>query len=460
MAPHDLRRPFKRPAISDQQKRRDLSLLRQTQNRHDAQRQARCLASTVLSLQSQGSEPTSEPEEPSVELDLVPEAEPDPEQQTSDLDVRQAAKLRGAEARRWFARQLMLPEWMIDVPDHLSRDWYVFARPAGKRCFVVSSNGTTISRLRNGSLLHRFPSALPSGARTKGNSCSAQSYCILDCIFHESDQTYYVIDMVCWAGYSLYECAAEFRFFWLNSKLVESGACEPPSFYHKYRFDLVPVYNCDQAGLHTAYSGPVPYVKDGLLFYNKLQKDFQKEEPSRWFLRHAHYQTGNTPLALVWKDENCSQYVIDTDSRGQVPSQQQWDMNMKGMGVVVLELQVDGKLTTSDDPPVVFGCLETDFIQKSGLQSGNLLRFAINDGGLSFGDGKLEKADMQYLGKVNRARAFADSYSKDGDSSLASCEIVFQYAVRHSPLRVEDLFASISSLSEQDNITRDMEMVG
>ena len=83
------------------------------------------------------------------------------------------------------------------------------------------------------------------------------------------DQTYYVIDMVCWAGYSLYECTAEFRYFWLNSKLVESGACDPPSFYHKYRFGLVPVYNCDQAGLHIAYSGPVPFVKDGLLFYNK-----------------------------------------------------------------------------------------------------------------------------------------------------------------------------------------------
>lgn len=41
------------------------------------------------------------------------------------------------------------------------------------------------------------------------------------------------------------------------------------------------------------------------------------------FARHAHYQPGNTPLALVWKDENCSQYVIDTDSKGQVPSHQQ-----------------------------------------------------------------------------------------------------------------------------------------
>ena len=31
---------------------------------------------------------------------------------------------------------------------------------------------------------------------------------------------------------------------------------------------------------------------------------------------------------------------------------------------VVLELQDDGNLTTSDDPPVVFGCLDGDFIQK------------------------------------------------------------------------------------------------
>lgn len=31
---------------------------------------------------------------------------------------------------------------------------------------------------------------------------------------------------------------------------------------------------------------------------------------------------------------------------------------------VVLEMQDDGRLTTSDDPPVVFGCVEGDFIQK------------------------------------------------------------------------------------------------
>lgn len=85
----------------------------------------------------------------------------------------------------------------------------------------------------------------------------------------QADQTYYVIDMLCWKGYSLYDCTAEFRFFWLNSKLAETGACEPPSHYQKYRFSLVPICTCDLSGLQVAYSGAVPYVKDGLLFYNK-----------------------------------------------------------------------------------------------------------------------------------------------------------------------------------------------
>lgn len=365
----------------------------------------------MLSLQSPAvaDDDDDDPEAAShdIQLETVPDPQVDSLHASEGFDVRHASKLRGPEARRWFAKQLMLPEWMIDVPDGLSDHWCVFARPSGKRCFVVSSDGVTVSRLRNGSILHHFPSALPNGARTRDRASSAQSYSILDCIFHELDQTYYVIDMVCWRGYSLYDCTAEFRFFWLNSKLAETGTFDPPSQYHKYRFSLVPMYNCDHSGLHTAYNSGVPYVKDGLLFYNK----------------QAHYQTGSTPLTLVWKDEACSQYVLDTDSKGQVPTQQQ----------VVLELQDDRTLTTSDDPPIVFGCFERDFTQKSGLHSGSLLRFALREGGLILADGKIEKADLQYLGSVNRARAFADTFSK----------VLFQYQVRHSPLRIDDLLASI-----------------
>jgi snurportin-1 len=384
------------------------------------------LASTVFSLNNQA----TEQHEPEVEapsgLEFLHDEEiEDGEAENSStrgIDLRHSAKLRGHEARRWFAKQLMLPEWMIDVPDGLSQDWYVFARPAGKRCFVVSSNGTTVSRLRTGSVLHRFPSALPNGSKSKESSRSGQSYCILDCIFHELDQTYYVIDMVCWAGIPFYECTSEFRFFWLNNKLSETKSCDEPSRYNKYRFSLVPIFNCDLQGLQTAYSGAVSYVKDGLMFCNK----------------HAHYEAGNTPLALVWKDETCSQYVIDTDSKGCIPLQQQ----------VVLELQDDGSLTTSDDPPVVFGLLNAEFIQKTGLRSGDLLRCTVGEGGLSFVDGKLEKADLQNFSKIHSARAFADTHSK----------IMFQYMARHSPLTIEHLISSISSSNDPEKVTTDVEM--
>ncbi|VVB12647.1 unnamed protein product [Arabis nemorensis] len=321
----------------------------------------------------------------------------------------------------WDIRQqLMLPEWMINIPDNLSRNWFVLARPAGKRCFVVSSDGTTVSRVRDGSILHRFPSALPGGSRKKGTSGPSQSYTILDCIFHEEvvyyclmqpDQTYYVIDMICWRGYSLYEWTAEFRFFWVQSKLAEIGACDPPSFYHKFRFSTVPFHNCDQSGLHSAYTGSLPYVKDGLLFYNK----------------QAHYHTGNTPLVLIWKDDKCSQCVMDTDYDGKVPKQH----------VIVLELEDDGKLVTSDDPPVALSCLNEE--ESSGLPSGSRVRVAAVDGGLSLVDGRLEKANLQYISVSNRA--FADSYSK----------IMFQHKARNSPLKIEDLAATISHENQQED---------
>ncbi|KAJ4798299.1 Snurportin-1 [Rhynchospora pubera] len=417
--PPDHRRPIKRAAISDQQRRREVALRLQADRRSDAQNRARQLASSVLSL---GPEPATEPEvEPEQEMSEASGQLAG----RSDFDPVRAARLRGPEVRKWFARQLMLPEWMVDVPPSLDRDWYVFPRPSGKRCFVVSSNGTTISRLRNGSILHRFPSNLPNGARAKDVSGPASSYSILDCIFHEPDETYYVIDMVCWRGYSLYDCTAEFRFFWLNSKLSETGASDPPSQYHRYRFNVVQIYECNLAGLQASYSGQVPYVKDGLLFFNK----------------HAHYQAGNTPLALVWKDNVCSQYVLDTDSKGQIPSQQQ----------VVLELQNDGNLTTSDDPPVALGSLSRDLIAQSGLRVGNLVRVAIKDERMRLVDGKLDLGELQLVGKTNHSRAFADTYSK----------VLFQHAARHAPLRIEDLVASIQSNSSMDNSQAlDVEMEG
>ncbi|GIL48598.1 hypothetical protein Vafri_5078 [Volvox africanus] len=96
--------------------------------------------------------------------------------------------------------------------------------------------GRTVSWLRNGAPLHRFYSALPGGspATTVGCGGSATAaaasgdYCLLDCIFHPPNNTYYVQDLLCWRGYALYDTAAEFRTFWLFSKFQEEGLLQLP----------------------------------------------------------------------------------------------------------------------------------------------------------------------------------------------------------------------------------------
>jgi snurportin-1 len=114
--PNDPRRPYKRQAISDQQRRREIALQAQSTRRADAQARARALASSLITTQA-----------PPADDHRHKDAEEDGEEvEHTVADVAAAAsKLRGSDARRWFARQIMLPEWMVDAPPHLARDWSV-----------------------------------------------------------------------------------------------------------------------------------------------------------------------------------------------------------------------------------------------------------------------------------------------------------------------------------------------
>ena len=35
----------------------------------------------------------------------------------------EGARLKGLRSREFFSRQLMLPEWMVDIPPYLKKDW-------------------------------------------------------------------------------------------------------------------------------------------------------------------------------------------------------------------------------------------------------------------------------------------------------------------------------------------------
>ncbi|KAG2441934.1 hypothetical protein HXX76_003539 [Chlamydomonas incerta] len=150
-----------------------------------------------------------------------------------------------------YGNELMQPEWMTDVPADLGGNWLVMPRPEGMRCLLVTARGRTVSWLRNGAPLHRFHSALPGGSPATAARCGGAAgasaaaagsggsgdYCLLDCIFHPPNNTYYIQDLLCWRGYAMYDCAAEFRQYWLAAKLAEEeggrlrellGQVQPP----------------------------------------------------------------------------------------------------------------------------------------------------------------------------------------------------------------------------------------
>ena len=118
------------------------------------------------------------------------------------------------------------------------------------------------------------------GRRTGGKP----TYCVLDCVLVDTTHTFYVLDILCWAGVPLQDCTAECRYFLLRSKLAEVEAerrPDQPPFPCKFQtLDVLP---CDAAGLATLAQTEWPYPVAGALLQHK----------------EAPYLPGPTPT-LLW----------------------------------------------------------------------------------------------------------------------------------------------------------------
>ena len=185
----------------------------------------------------------------------------------------------------------------------------------------------------------RFPSALPGGSQRTKHGKAEDSFCILDCVFHQEDGVYYVMDCMAWNGMSMYDCTAEMRLSWLYSKLgdPETAECEAATGTgpnNRYRFAVPPTHNCDASGLRAAYGSPVPFRRDGIQF---LAKD-------------GNYELGVTPLAVMWKDPNTSDFFLDENPDGSDTQR------------VVLSLQsATGDVVTGDPTPIALARLPAQF---------------------------------------------------------------------------------------------------
>ncbi|XP_005994966.1 snurportin-1 isoform X2 [Latimeria chalumnae] len=181
--------------------------------------------------------------------DKLSEEEEDDEEETEDMELELKKKKK---LPKHYANQLMLSEWLVDIPADLAEEWFVVACPMGKRALIVASMGSTTAYTKSGFCVNRFPSLLPGGNRR--NSAVGKDYTILDCIYNEVNRTYYVLDVMCWRGHPVYDC--QFKFVGL-----QSSACVPEAICHVLSMDF-------------------PFEVDGLLFYHK----------------QTHYTPGSTPL--------------------------------------------------------------------------------------------------------------------------------------------------------------------
>uniref|UniRef100_A0A8V0ZJT2 Snurportin-1 n=1 Tax=Gallus gallus TaxID=9031 RepID=A0A8V0ZJT2_CHICK len=158
----------------------------------------------------------------------------------------------GRRLPKRYANQLMLSEWLVDVPVDLEQEWIVVVCPVGKRALVVASRGSTAAYTKSGFCVNRFPSLLPGGNRH--NTMNEKVYCILDCIYNEAEQTYYILDVMCWRGHPVYDC--------------------------QYKFVGLQNFPCTSESLCEVLTTNFPFEVDGLLFYHK----------------QTHYTPGSTPL--------------------------------------------------------------------------------------------------------------------------------------------------------------------
>ena len=141
----------------------------------------------------------------------------------------------------------------------------------------MSNKGTTVAYSRSGVQINCFPSVMPGGCiRTLHTH---KDYCILDCIYHESSRTFFVLDIMCWRAHPVYDTDREFRFYWLRTKLSECKGINEISRINPYKFVALDSFSSSKDSLATLLSKPWPLEVDGLLFFHKLGHYLSRQSP-------------------------------------------------------------------------------------------------------------------------------------------------------------------------------------
>ncbi|KAK3606019.1 hypothetical protein CHS0354_025057 [Potamilus streckersoni] len=171
-------------------------------------------------------------------------------EQKMELSSESYTGYRRSKNIREYQDQLMLSEWLVEVPADFEQEWLMVVCPFGKRCLVVASQGSTNAYTKAGYRVNTFPSHLPGGNRKQQDRYKGN--CILDCLYNEMDKTYYVLDVMSWKDHPVYDSETEFRFFWLQSKFAEVPEVGTASKLNPNKFVILPNFPCTKEAISEA----------------------------------------------------------------------------------------------------------------------------------------------------------------------------------------------------------------
>jgi hypothetical protein len=87
---------------------------------------------------------------------------------------------------------------------------------------IPPCRGRTMTRLKSGELHRVFPSALPNGSHKTRRP--PHVFCMFDTVFHEADETFYIMDCLAWNGVHLCSSSVGCRSAWARVQFAHSAA--------------------------------------------------------------------------------------------------------------------------------------------------------------------------------------------------------------------------------------------
>ncbi|XP_045462069.1 snurportin-1 [Harmonia axyridis] len=188
---------------------------------------------------------------------------------TSDETEGELMEVEKSPRRKKIRFRVSMSEWFTQIPDDLSDKWLVKFCPVGKRRLIISNMGKTKCFNKFGQKLFHFISSLPGGSRkyTKKGGLS-----VLDCIFNEKTNTFFILDMLVWNSVSFLDCEAELRHCWMRSRFLENPEEFTPYGKNSYTFKFLSEYPADIETIRSEmwlYETKNEVICDGLIFYHR-----------------------------------------------------------------------------------------------------------------------------------------------------------------------------------------------